>query len=400
MVSHKIDLEVMLIPNDSKLKASMDALVSSFQGKLSDAITSGSNSRLKKTITEKTPNKKNEIRNIFFDSDKDNKDEKTLSVDKEDKKRDTILSSLLNVAKLTLGVTTGIIGILSRVPSILQASLKLMGIGFLLILKPLADLLGMILMPIGIAMIKLAAFLMKYSGGAGFGGLVGMILGGILAVIIGASLGAPTIALGLIILFGIIAGAVLGSIVGAASEWAWEGLIEIEKSILNSILTSVDNWIGLPEEGFWGGIFTALKEWVSKDNTTSFWDLITGSVQDWIDEKYPSLSTAVEKGFDLTEQLGGILKYVRPDGLLKLSKDFSPLSPYKAAKGGIFNSPTNAIIGEAGPEAVIPLDKLNTMSSISINVNGIFEENRLRDIMRVVAEDVMHQHKQVSGSVF
>ena len=45
---------------------------------------------------------------------------------------------------------------------------------------------------------------------------------------------------------------------------------------------------------------------------------------------------------------------------------------YKAmATGGIVTSPTFALIGEAGPEAVIPLDKMGNMGSgVTINVNG------------------------------
>ena len=45
---------------------------------------------------------------------------------------------------------------------------------------------------------------------------------------------------------------------------------------------------------------------------------------------------------------------------------------YKAmATGGIVTSPTMALIGEAGPEAVIPLDKIGGMGGgVTINVNG------------------------------
>jgi SLT domain-containing protein len=45
---------------------------------------------------------------------------------------------------------------------------------------------------------------------------------------------------------------------------------------------------------------------------------------------------------------------------------------YKAmATGGIVTSPTMALIGEAGPEAVIPLDKMGGMGGgVTINVNG------------------------------
>ena len=45
---------------------------------------------------------------------------------------------------------------------------------------------------------------------------------------------------------------------------------------------------------------------------------------------------------------------------------------YKAmATGGVVTSPTMALIGEAGPEAVIPLDKMGNMGGgVTINVNG------------------------------
>ena len=44
----------------------------------------------------------------------------------------------------------------------------------------------------------------------------------------------------------------------------------------------------------------------------------------------------------------------------------------KLANGGIVNSPTTALIGEAGPEAVIPLNRMGSMggSTVNIVVNG------------------------------
>lgn len=393
MVSHKIDLEVMLIPDDSKLKKSMDALVNSFQGKLGNAITSGSDSRLEKTITNKVPedNNKQEEKNTGEISNKG------------DKKRDGALFKLVNSAQLSLGVLTGIMGILSKVPSILQASLKLMGIGFLLILKPLADLLGMILMPIGIAMIKLASFLMKYSGGAGLGGLVGMILGGILAVIVGAVAGVPTIVLGLIILFGAIAGAVLGSIAGAVANWAWDGYIELNKKLWDSILIALEKWIGLPEEGFWGRVVTAIKTWINNpDDKQSFFSML-------VDE-----FTGLNIGAMITDALKGALLLMFPPAAVwdsfKNFKDLTSPPPKNntqnnenlftpsTVNSGIVMGPQVKLVDKVESKTITPLEKMN--SNVSINVNGIFEENRLRDIMRMVAEDVLNQHKQVSGSVF
>jgi uncharacterized membrane protein YjjP (DUF1212 family) len=42
----------------------------------------------------------------------------------------------------------------------------------------------------------------------------------------------------------------------------------------------------------------------------------------------------------------------------------------RMAEGGIVSSPTLALIGEAGPEAVVPLDRLQTGGGITINVTG------------------------------
>jgi hypothetical protein len=40
------------------------------------------------------------------------------------------------------------------------------------------------------------------------------------------------------------------------------------------------------------------------------------------------------------------------------------------AEGGIVTSPTLALIGEAGPEAVVPLSKMGQMGGVTINVHG------------------------------
>jgi phage-related minor tail protein len=43
----------------------------------------------------------------------------------------------------------------------------------------------------------------------------------------------------------------------------------------------------------------------------------------------------------------------------------------KMADGGIVSSPTLALIGEAGPEAVVPLDRMRGMGgNVTINVTG------------------------------
>lgn len=53
-----------------------------------------------------------------------------------------------------------------------------------------------------------------------------------------------------------------------------------------------------------------------------------------------------------------------------LDVDFVMSQVPALAQGGIVSSPTLALIGEAGPEAVVPLDKMGQMGNVTINVNG------------------------------
>ena len=47
----------------------------------------------------------------------------------------------------------------------------------------------------------------------------------------------------------------------------------------------------------------------------------------------------------------------------------TPKSIPKMAEGGIVSSPTIAMIGEAGAEAVVPLNKMGSMSGVTVHVN-------------------------------
>lgn len=60
------------------------------------------------------------------------------------------------------------------------------------------------------------------------------------------------------------------------------------------------------------------------------------------------------------------------------------------ANGGIVTSPTLALIGEAGPEAVVPLNRAGGMGGVTINVNG-------GDPQAVVA--ALRRYMQVNGAV-
>ena len=47
-----------------------------------------------------------------------------------------------------------------------------------------------------------------------------------------------------------------------------------------------------------------------------------------------------------------------------------PTNPSGVADGGIVTRPTLAMVGERGPEAVIPLNRANAMGGVTVNVTG------------------------------
>lgn len=65
--------------------------------------------------------------------------------------------------------------------------------------------------------------------------------------------------------------------------------------------------------------------------------------------------------------------------------DGNPETPYPMAKGGIVTRPTNALIGEAGPEAVIPLSRPNAVG-MGTTINLVLDG---RIITQVVRDDLI-----------
>ena len=64
------------------------------------------------------------------------------------------------------------------------------------------------------------------------------------------------------------------------------------------------------------------------------------------------------------------------------------------ASGGIVTRPTMAILGEAGPEAVVPLDRMRGMGSVTVNVNGGLATSA--EIGEAVV-NAIRQYNQVQG---
>lgn len=61
----------------------------------------------------------------------------------------------------------------------------------------------------------------------------------------------------------------------------------------------------------------------------------------------------------------------------------------KLADGGIVTRPTLAIVGEAGPEAVVPLDRSNALGGVNITIQGALDPVAVgRQIRQILANDL------------
>ena len=77
------------------------------------------------------------------------------------------------------------------------------------------------------------------------------------------------------------------------------------------------------------------------------------------------------------------------DAYFRANPDIDPLTGARRvpmADGGIVTRPTQALIGEAGAEAVIPLDRMGSMGTrVTVNVAGsVISEGQLQSVIQDV----------------
>ncbi len=140
-----------------------------------------------------------------------------------------------------------------------------------------------------------------------------------------------------------------------------------------------------PIKKAWNGLWDGLTSGV-----TTAWEGVKKTIKDsinWIIEKINvvinAINTVAQKG-------AKVIGFNAPQ---------IPNIPL-LAEGGIVNSPTLAMIGEAGPEAVIPLSKMNSLGGGGINItinNPEFrtrdDESRLRRFLDDYFRTLMVNHK-------
>lgn len=231
-----------------------------------------------------------------------------------------------------------------------------------------AFLLGIMSIPIavGLALVFLVATIMRYweetkmIGNTIWGwikGFAGMIWYGLLAglALVGAGIGQT-----LAVIVGVIVGAVNG---------VWSML----KALWNTFWKAV--------KGGWTGVFGWL---------VAAPGIATKALVDGFKDGFNSIT-------DIYNKFAGKMTFDIPAWVPVVGgKEFNlPLIP-KLAKGGIVNSPTLAMIGEDGPEAVVPLSRRNNPDgvglgggggiTVNINVGGVTDRTDKKQLAREIGD--------------
>jgi hypothetical protein len=140
--------------------------------------------------------------------------------------------------------------------------------------------------------------------------------------------------------------------------------------------------------------------------------------REFVNKLFGAIKTGVEFSLDLIKgYLNGVLGFYKTifNGIARLwnstigklsfkvpdwvpglgGKGFSVPRIPELAEGGIVTSPTVALIGERGPEAVIPLNRANSMGNITVNVYSTVADATFPD--KIV--NALRQYNRRSGVI-
>lgn len=201
----------------------------------------------------------------------------------------------------------------------------------------------------------------------------------------------------------------------------WDGIKQnISDAVSNIVSTVTAKWNALKStaSSLWNQIKTAVttpintlkatlsSAWASiQSRASSAWNTVKSAITNPINTAKALVKSAVDKiksyfPFHIGKIMSGLkLPHFKITGKFSLNPPSTPhigVSWY--AKGGIFDAPSVIGVGEAGPEAVVPLnklwDKLDAMQSGTfncvININGTDKDkNEIADeVRRVLIEEV------------
>lgn len=114
-------------------------------------------------------------------------------------------------------------------------------------------------------------------------------------------------------------------------------------------------------------------------------------IQDAITSSESVFASVGQKAIDeIIKDAGGKKKLKKSDkAAIKAIADASGMAMPKLATGGIVTEPTVAMIGEAGPEAIIPLSKMNgSMGGMNVTINVTGSVIQERDLAVTVRDNI------------
>lgn len=166
---------------------------------------------------------------------------------------------------------------------------------------------------------------------------------------------------------------IITSLIKGDWQGVWEGIKSLTSNLWNGIKSIIESVLGLIKniitlqlkyiKDFVSGIWNGLKTL-----TSTVWDGIKSAIEKPINAARDTVKKAVDAIFGFFKNLKipeiKIPKIKLPHFNLKGSFSLNPPSVPKLsvdwyAKGGIFNAPSIIGVGEAGTEAVLPIDRLD-----------------------------------------
>jgi hypothetical protein len=210
---------------------------------------------------------------------------------------------------------------------------------------------------------------------------------------------------------------------------AISALIGLDVALWEDIFTIAWGAIRVVTEDVWGvlkAFFTDTWNWVKNLFSSSLdfigrtWSTAWQGVSDFLSNIWTNIKNTVKSGFDdIINAINGFINALDaihislpsisiPGTKLStpsLNLGFNIPNIPMLADGGFVTSPTLAIIGEAGPEAVIPLSAMGTNGAggamqIVVNINGgIFpaDPSSIRQIGNILAKSVVQNLRSVKN---
>ena len=142
------------------------------------------------------------------------------------------------------------------------------------------------------------------------------------------------------------------------------------------------------------GIWVAKKLLMIKEFIKGFIQKIKDKIGGAIETAVDFLKTIGKKIWAPIKEAFGWFKSMFKNAInavISLINKVSPVNIPKLAKGGIVTSPTLAMIGEAGPEAVIPLNKMDSVdgtTNITINNPNFNSEQDMRKMVDMISREL------------